>query len=172
LNHLDLFSGIGGFSLAASWVWGAEHNIIAFCEIDKFCQKVLKKHWPDTVIWDDIKTLNKEILWEIENLNILVNMAKIHKHAQKNVEMNMFCNLVLQIEKNIESITESGVAKNGMKLLTIMELSVFVAEKQYENSLLLIIKTIMELLKEKDTNLSMEIGYQTRTSKRLSDTMF
>ncbi len=43
MNHLDLFSGIGGFSIAASWVWGKEHNIIAFVEQDKYCQKVLKK---------------------------------------------------------------------------------------------------------------------------------
>lgn len=56
MNHLDLFSGIGGFALAASWVWGEEHNIISFVEIDKYCQKVLKKHWPDVPIHDDIRT--------------------------------------------------------------------------------------------------------------------
>ena len=55
MNHLDLFSGIGGFSLAASWVWGDEHNIVSFCEIDPFCQKVLNKHWPDIPIQPDIK---------------------------------------------------------------------------------------------------------------------
>ena len=55
VNHLDLFSGIGGFALAASWVWGEEHNITSFVEIDPFCQKVLKKHWPDVPIQSDIK---------------------------------------------------------------------------------------------------------------------
>ena len=55
MNHLDLFSGIGGFALAASKVWGVEHNIVSFCEIDAFCQKVLKKHWPDVPIISDIK---------------------------------------------------------------------------------------------------------------------
>ncbi len=55
MKHLDLFSGIGGFSLAAQWVWGDEHEIIAFCEIDKFCQKVLNKHWPDVEIIEDAK---------------------------------------------------------------------------------------------------------------------
>ena len=54
---MDLFSGIGGFALAAQWVWGKEHEIVSFCEIDPFCQKVLKKHWPDVPIHDDIKTL-------------------------------------------------------------------------------------------------------------------
>ena len=57
--HLDLFSGIGGFSLAARWVWGEEHKPI-FCEIDSFCQKVLKKHWPNAKIFTDIKELTYE----------------------------------------------------------------------------------------------------------------
>jgi DNA (cytosine-5)-methyltransferase 1 len=57
---LDLFSGIGGFSLAASWVWDDELEIVAFCEIDKFCQKVLKKHWPDVPIIEDIREVTVE----------------------------------------------------------------------------------------------------------------
>lgn len=55
MNHLDLFSGIGGFSLAARW---AGIETIAFCERDKFCQQVLKKHWPDVPIYTDIKDFN------------------------------------------------------------------------------------------------------------------
>jgi DNA (cytosine-5)-methyltransferase 1 len=51
MKLLDLFSGIGGFSLAASW---AEIETVAFCEKDKYCQAVLKKHWPDIPIMDDI----------------------------------------------------------------------------------------------------------------------
>ena len=58
MNHLDLFSGIGGFSLAAQRVWGKEHNIVAFCENDKYCQKVLKKHWPNVPIIETIEELN------------------------------------------------------------------------------------------------------------------
>jgi len=59
MKMLSLFSGIGGIDLAASWV-GIE--TVAFCEINPFCQKVLKKHWPDVPIFDDILTLNKEVL--------------------------------------------------------------------------------------------------------------
>lgn len=55
MRMFDLFSGIGGFALAAQWVWGDELEIVSFCEIDKFCQKVLKKHWPDVPICEDIK---------------------------------------------------------------------------------------------------------------------
>jgi DNA (cytosine-5)-methyltransferase 1 len=57
VRHLDLFSGIGGFALAASWVWGEEHEIVSFCEIEDYPQRVLKKHWPTVPCHGDIKTL-------------------------------------------------------------------------------------------------------------------
>lgn len=53
---LDLFSGIGGFSLGLERTGGFE--TVAFCEIDPFCQKVLKKHWPDVPIYNDVRSLN------------------------------------------------------------------------------------------------------------------
>lgn len=56
-RHLDLFSGIGGFALACSKIWGGSHQIVAFCERDKMCQQILKKHWPDADIIDDIREL-------------------------------------------------------------------------------------------------------------------
>ena len=43
MNLLDLFSGIGGFSLAFE---KSGMKTVAFCEIDPFCQKVLARHWP------------------------------------------------------------------------------------------------------------------------------
>ena len=51
LTHIDLFSGIGGFALASSW---AGFETIVFCEKDKFCHKILNKHWPDVPIVKDI----------------------------------------------------------------------------------------------------------------------
>ena len=57
MKHLDLFSGIGGFALACRWN-GIE--TIGFVEIDKFCQKVLNKHWPEVEIVEDINDI-KEI---------------------------------------------------------------------------------------------------------------
>lgn len=55
---LDLFSGIGGFSLAASWTGQIE--TVAFCEIDKYCQKVLQKNFPGIPIIENIKDLKNE----------------------------------------------------------------------------------------------------------------
>jgi len=57
MKHLDLFSGIGGFALAASWVWGQDLEIVSFCEKDEFCQKVLAKHWPNVPCVSDIHDL-------------------------------------------------------------------------------------------------------------------
>jgi len=51
-THGSLFSGIGGFDLAASWLnW---ENVFQ-CEIDPFCRAVLKKHFPETLRYEDIK---------------------------------------------------------------------------------------------------------------------
>ena len=55
LKVLDLFSGIGGFSLGLE---RAGMQTVAFCEIDPFCREVLKKHWPDVPIYEDVRTLN------------------------------------------------------------------------------------------------------------------
>jgi DNA (cytosine-5)-methyltransferase 1 len=57
MKMLDLFSGIGGFSLAAHW---AGIETVAFCEQDKYCQQVLKKHWPTVPIHDDVFQLRGE----------------------------------------------------------------------------------------------------------------
>lgn len=55
LTHVDLFSGIGGFALAAKW---AGFQTVTFCELDTFCHQVLGKHWPDVPICHDIHELN------------------------------------------------------------------------------------------------------------------
>jgi DNA (cytosine-5)-methyltransferase 1 len=54
MNVLDLFSGIGGFSLGLE---RAGMRTVAFCEIDPFCRKVLAKHWPSVPIHHDIAKL-------------------------------------------------------------------------------------------------------------------
>jgi len=60
LKVLDLFSGIGGFSLGLEWTGGFE--TVAFCEIEKFPQQVLKKHWSHVPIYSDVKELTYEKL--------------------------------------------------------------------------------------------------------------
>ena len=59
MRHLDLFSGIGGFALAARRVgW----ETVAFCEIEPYAQKVLAKHWPGVPIYEDVRDVTAERL--------------------------------------------------------------------------------------------------------------
>ena len=67
LKLLDLFSGIGGFSLAAESVW-EDLEIVGFCEIEEFAQKVLRKNFPGVPIYEDVRTLNSKI---INNIDLL-----------------------------------------------------------------------------------------------------
>jgi len=56
---LDLFSGIGGFSLGLE---RAGFTTVAFCEIEPYPRAVLRKHWPNVPIYDDVRTLTAERL--------------------------------------------------------------------------------------------------------------
>lgn len=58
---LDLFSGIGGFSLGLERTGGFE--IVAFCEIEPYCRRVLAKHWPKVKCYDDIRILTAGTLY-------------------------------------------------------------------------------------------------------------
>ena len=57
LKTLDLFSGIGGFSIGLE---RAGFKTVAFCEIDEYCKLVLKKHWEDTKIYSDVRDLTRQ----------------------------------------------------------------------------------------------------------------
>lgn len=60
MRVLDLFSGIGGFSLGLERTGG--FKTVAFCEIEDYPRQVLAKHWPDVPCYRDVRTLTKEKL--------------------------------------------------------------------------------------------------------------
>ncbi len=60
LKVLDLFSGIGGFSLGLERTGGFE--TVAFCEIEDYPRRVLAKHWPGVPIYPDVRELTADTL--------------------------------------------------------------------------------------------------------------
>jgi len=61
MKHISLFSGIGGFDLAAEWIgW----QNIASCEINSFSRRHLEFYWPNAYHHDDIHTLTFDLLNE------------------------------------------------------------------------------------------------------------
>lgn len=59
MTGLSLCSGIGGMDLAFEAAGG---KVAAMCEIDPFCRAILRKHWPDVPIFEDLTTLSGEVI--------------------------------------------------------------------------------------------------------------
>lgn len=76
LKVLDLFSGIGGFSLGLERTGGFE--TVAFCEIEEFPRKVLKKHWADVPIINDVRKVAKW-KWKGSKAQTLLRQAFLAK---------------------------------------------------------------------------------------------
>jgi len=55
MRHVDLCSGIGGFSLGFEWA-GLSKPVL-FCDVEPWCRRVLSKHWPDVPVASDVKEL-------------------------------------------------------------------------------------------------------------------
>ncbi|RTK93849.1 MAG: DNA cytosine methyltransferase [Rickettsiales bacterium] len=68
LNVLDIFSGIGGFSIGLEAVG---MKTVAFCEINPFCRKILTRHWPSIPIFSDITTIHREDLKALLKIDVI-----------------------------------------------------------------------------------------------------
>lgn len=86
MRHGSLFSGIGGFDLAAEWM-GWEN--VFHCEWNEFGQKILKHYWPNSISYGDITKTDLTDLWRYKNLSAQEVDFKID-------------NSLMGIEKNIK----------------------------------------------------------------------
>jgi len=69
MKVLDLFSGIGGFSLGLE---AAGMETVAFCEIEDYPVTILNKHWPDVPVYRDVRKLTGEqIEQEVGRVNVI-----------------------------------------------------------------------------------------------------
>ncbi len=68
MRVLDLFSGIGGFSLGLE---RAGMRTVAFCEIEPYCRAVLAKHWPDIPCFPDIRGIDSYQLGRIGGIDVI-----------------------------------------------------------------------------------------------------
>jgi DNA (cytosine-5)-methyltransferase 1 len=151
-THIDLFSGIGGFALAARW---NGIKTVQFVEIDPFCQKVLQKNFKGVPIWDDIKTFHyaPEDQW----LEYAQNVGKA-----KSLLMSRIADRVTQNElplgenktsKDTEKVAENTARGKNKKSLPTTEGNAFVAENHKESSSQSTINTTMVMRNAENTNL-------------------
>ena len=68
LSVFDIFSGIGGFSLGLE---KAGMQTVAFCEINPFCQKILKKHWSSVPVFSNVTALTKEDFTSLPKIDVI-----------------------------------------------------------------------------------------------------
>lgn len=150
MTHIDLFSGIGGFAYAAQQVWPDYQNLF-FCEINTFCQAVLKKNFgDDVVIFDDIKNVTRESVWkryaqDVKPENLLEKMGGV-----ENVNPNMELNIITNTEKLESHIPKIDGGNRECRSLKHMAGSAFVAEKPNQNFLPLTINTEGGIKNEKN----------------------
>ena len=58
MTHIDLFTGFGGWPLAAHTVWREKYLPLAFCELDESARRELRRCWPSVCIHQDVLRLN------------------------------------------------------------------------------------------------------------------
>ena len=162
MRHIDLFSGIGGFALAAREVWGDDIETVLFCDNNAFCREVLKKNFgKDIIVFDDIRTLTKESLCEryaqnVENSktsmqaprpNVEIAKDKPCESTTKIIDRKSG-NVIKSGDQNIRNTVNKNTANTskdtGKPCLKPTVENVLVAEKPSKSSSHLTTKTTMD----------------------------
>ena len=124
LKILDTFAGIGGFSYAAEKIIGG-FETTQFIEIEPYCQKVLKKHWPNVPIHDDIKTFTaRPFQWDVICGGFPcqdISVAGLQKGITKQSRSGLFYELIRVIRlvrpKFIVLENVAAILNNGLDIV-------------------------------------------------------
>ena len=139
MTHIDLFSGIGGFALAAEAVWpGIEH---IFCDNDPFSQAILKKHWPTSKIYGDIRWLadaveawyNQDELCQYHAHIVRTNQERLTLIGARSASLKPKEDVITGPKKDTRDTSDTSESLRQdfvKKLLERMEGSANVVEKQ------------------------------------------
>ncbi len=84
ITHLDLFSGIGGFSRAVEWLGG---TTVGFVEWDAWNRRVLAKHWPEAHYHGDIKTLTADVIrgWGVRTNGVKLEQSEGQRSCSRRI---------------------------------------------------------------------------------------
>lgn len=134
--HLDLFSGIGGFALAVDEVWpGAEH---IFCEVDPYCQALLKKRFEGSVVYGDIRELKGDDICQRLKQRRTPDGKKNGEQETQKRSGNIGENTHTAIETSLEVKTELPQKNDGKRIEKQLSMpmggDVCVAESLQNNS--------------------------------------
>ena len=77
MRHIDLFSGIGGFALAAQWTWGDEYANVGHSEVEPYPCKVYHRHFPESECLGDIT----KIEWKEGQADIITGGFPCQPHS-------------------------------------------------------------------------------------------
>jgi DNA (cytosine-5)-methyltransferase 1 len=143
LKVLDLFSGIGGFSLGLERTGGFE--TVAFCEIEPFPRRVLAKHWPEIYCHDDVRTLTKETLCSGYAENALLNRLCKEMGGNLASVKSAIENTKRSAGKSIQPSTTNGPQDAEKALSIIMAGNAHAAESKNTHFWQSIMSTIMEM---------------------------
>ena len=155
MTHLDLFSGIGGFAIAAQ---ACGYTTIGFCEREPYAQAVLRKHWPDVPICDDIFKLTSSDVRRI--LGACYENARTVKQDPSSESENLIASNATQFESlnggqktgnTTEKSKLNGAKKSGGKWSSITEVNARAVVNHNTSSLPSTTSSTTETTKENDT---------------------
>ena len=125
----SFFAGIGGFDLGLE---RAGMNVVFQCELDPFCQQILKRHWPHVPLHDDITTLNPATIpaadlwcagWPCQDLST-ANTERTGLSGKRSGLFFTFMDLVREVQPAwlvMENVPGLLSAERGTALETVID---------------------------------------------------